>query len=209
MISKNGTDFEESICSIITADLSHQFTGRDDFYIFIYLDAELNLVHKLETSLKLKKHGLLHYFGKEIEAVRNEFINWFHSASNNDVKVNWLILALVEKITGIVFVTNKLEERIEQSIKLIHSVLHHDISITFVASKVHLSESRFSHLFKEQIGIPFRKYILWCRMQAALQEVMKGQSFTKAAYSGGFSDVAHLSRTFTEMFGVSPSEVLK
>jgi len=46
-------------------------------------------------------------------------------------------------------------------------------------------------------------------MQAALQEVMKGQSFTNAAYGGGFSDVAHLSRTFTEMFGVSPSEVLK
>lgn len=209
LISKNGTEFEKSDCSIIAADLPHQFTGQDDFYIFIYLDAELNLAHRLETSLKLEKHNLLHYFGNEIEAVRTGFINWFHAASNDDEVANNLIGLLVEKLTGSENSAHQLEERIKQSIEFIHSNLHEELSLAGIASKVHLSESRFAHLFKEQTGIPFRKYILWCRMQAALHEVMKGQSFTNAAYGGGFSDVAHLSRTFTEMFGVSPSEVLK
>lgn len=89
------------------------------------------------------------------------------------------------------------------------SSLHKEINLEAIASKVYLSESRFAHLFKEQTGIPFRRYVLWCRMQAALKAVMQGQSFTQGAYEGGFADVAHLSRTFTEMFGVSPSEVLK
>lgn len=209
LISKNGTEFEKSDCAIIAADLMHQFTGQDDFYIFIYLDAELNFAHRLEISLKLEKQGLFHYFGNDIEAVRIEFINWFNLESNNDEKVNNLIGLLVEKLTGSENSVNQLEERIKQSIEFIHSNLHEEISLADIASKVHLSESRFAHLFKEQTGIPFRKYILWCRMQAALHEVMKGQSFTNAAYGGGFSDVAHLSRTFTEMFGVSPSEVLK
>ena len=209
LISRNGTEFEKSNCSIIAADLPHQFTGQDDFYIFIYLDAELNYAHSLEKSLHLQEHGLLHYFENEIETVRSEFINWFNSELNDDENANSLILVLVEKLTGIVNSANQLEERIKQSIEYIHSNLHEEISLAVVASKVHLSESRFAHLFKEQTGIPFRKYILWCRMQAALQEVIKGQSFTMAAYGGGFSDVAHLSRTFTEMFGVSPSEVLK
>jgi len=209
LISKNGTEFEKSDCSIIAADFPHKFTGQDDFYIFIYLDAELNLTHRLETSLKLEEHILLHYFGNEIEAVRTGFINWFNSASNDDEVANNLIGLLVETLTGSENSVHQLEERIKQSIEFIHSNLHEEISLAEIASKVHLSESRFAHLFKEQTGIPFRKYILWCRMQAALQEVMKGQSFTNAAYGGGFSDVAHLSRTFTEMFGVSPSEVLK
>ena len=209
LISKNGTEFEKSNYSIIAADLPHQFTGQDDFYIFIYLDAESSYAQRLEASLHMEKEGLLHYFGSEIDAVRIEFINWFDSASNDDEIANNLIVVLVEKLTGTVNSVNPLEERIKQSIEFIHSNLHEEISLAVVAFKVHLSESRFAHLFKVQTGIPFRKYILWCRMQAALQEVIKGQSFTMAAYGGGFSDVAHLSRTFTEMFGVSPSEVLK
>ena len=209
LISKNGTEFEKSDCSIIAADLPHQFIGKDDFYIFIYLDAELNYTHRLEASVHLEKQGLLHYFGSEIDAVRTEFINWFNSASNEDENVHNLIGLLVEKLTGSENLVNQIDERIKQSIEFLHSNLNEEISLANIASKVHLSESRFAHLFKEQTGIPFRKYILWCRMQAALQEVMKGQSFTNAAYGGGFSDVAHLSRTFTEMFGVSPSEVLK
>ena len=209
LISKNRAEFETSNCSIIAADLAHQFTGQDDFYIFIYLDAELNYAHRLEASLHLEEQGLLHYFGSEIEAVKTEFINWFYSPSTDDEIANNLIVVLVEKLTGMVNSGNQLEERIRQSIELIHLYLHEEISLAVIASSVHLSESRFAHLFKEQTGIPFRKYILWCRMQAALHEVIKGQSFTMAAYGGGFSDVAHLSRTFTEMFGVSPSEVLK
>ena len=61
LISKNGTEFEKSDCSIIAADLPHQFIGKDDFYIFIYLDAELNYTHRLEASMHLEKQGLVHY----------------------------------------------------------------------------------------------------------------------------------------------------
>ncbi|MBX9734142.1 MAG: hypothetical protein K2X37_08760, partial [Chitinophagaceae bacterium] len=110
LISKNGTEFEKSDCAIIAADLMHQFTGQDDFYIFIYLDAELNFAHRLEISLKLEKQGLFHYFGNDIEAVRIEFINWFNLESNNDEKVNNLIGLLVEKLTGSENSVNQLEE---------------------------------------------------------------------------------------------------
>lgn len=71
------------------------------------------------------------------------------------------------------------------------------------SEKCNLSESRFLHLFTEQIGIAWRPYLLWRRMLCALQYLVNGQSATKAAYAAGFSDSAHLSRTFKSMFGMT------
>lgn len=209
LLSRNAVEFEKSECSIITADLTHQFCGENDFYIFIYLDAELSLALQLEEKLQLKKNGVIHYLGKEITETRERFIDWFKSDSTDEKDFVDIIYFLVEAITTSDIKKTGIEPRIMGALSCIQSSLHNEINLETIASKVFLSESRFAHLFKEQTGIPFRRYVLWCRMQAALKAVMQGQSFTQAAYEGGFADVAHLSRTFTEMFGVSPSEVLK
>lgn len=209
LISKDGYEFEKSDCTIISADLQHQFTGHDDFYIFIYFDAESSYALQIDSKLSLAKHGLLHYFGKEINQVRTQFIEWFSSDESGDEKVIAAIHDLVHLLTNSTDQEKIIETRIKDATNYIQSSLHEEISMEIIAARVHLSESRFAHLFKEQIGIPFRRYVLWCRMQSALKAVTEGHSFTKAAYEGGFADVAHLSRTFAEMFGVAPSEVLK
>ncbi|USD29339.1 AraC family transcriptional regulator [Pseudoalteromonas sp. SCSIO 43201] len=72
-----------------------------------------------------------------------------------------------------------------------------------VAQTLHLCESRFLHLFKAQIGIAWRPFLLWRRLNCALQALIKGCSATDAAYIAGFSDGAHLSRTFRATFGMS------
>ncbi|KZN49923.1 helix-turn-helix domain-containing protein [Pseudoalteromonas luteoviolacea] len=71
------------------------------------------------------------------------------------------------------------------------------------AQKYHLSESRFLHLFSDQVGIAWRPYLLWRRMLCALLTMQKGASATEAAFSAGFSDSAHLSRTFKNTFGMT------
>ncbi len=65
-----------------------------------------------------------------------------------------------------------------------------------------LSESRFSHLFVEQIGLPFRTFLLWRRLMRAVQELAAGSRLTDAAHAAGFADSAHFSRTFQRMFGL-------
>ncbi|MCW8345941.1 helix-turn-helix transcriptional regulator [Vibrio sp. ZSDZ65] len=72
-----------------------------------------------------------------------------------------------------------------------------------VAATLALSESRFLHLFRQEVGIPWRPYLLWCRMICAVEAVLAGQSATEAAYMAGFSDSAHLSRTFRHTFGMT------
>ena len=77
-----------------------------------------------------------------------------------------------------------------------------------VASQLALSESRFLHLFKEELGIPWRPYILWRRMMCAIQALINNKSATDAAHVAGFSDSAHLSRTFRNNFGMTIRQAL-
>jgi len=75
-----------------------------------------------------------------------------------------------------------------------------------VANQLSLSESRFLHLFSEQMGIAWRPYLLWRRTICAIGAITKGLSATEAAHIAGFSDSAHLSRTFRSLFGMSIRE---
>lgn len=75
-----------------------------------------------------------------------------------------------------------------------------------IAAELNLSESRFLHLFKDTMQIPWRPYLLWRRLICAVQTLQQGKTATEAAYIAGFSDSAHLSRTFKKQFGLSLRE---
>ncbi|TMP79978.1 AraC family transcriptional regulator [Pseudoalteromonas phenolica] len=78
-----------------------------------------------------------------------------------------------------------------------------------IAIELNLSESRFLHLFKDTMQIPWRPYLLWRRLICALQTLQQGKTATEAAYIAGFSDSAHLSRTFKKQFGLSLRDYYK
>jgi AraC-like DNA-binding protein len=102
------------------------------------------------------------------------------------------------------------DDRIERVTGFIKAnITTQEISLDSLADEACLSTSRLAHLFKEEIGIPLRPFILWCRMREAVSAVLSGMTLTQAAHQAGFADAAHLSRTFTDMFGINPSSVLK
>ena len=78
-----------------------------------------------------------------------------------------------------------------------------------LAAQVHLSESRFTHLFRQQTGLSLSRYLLWLRLFEGVAAVASGDNMTSAAHRAGFSDLAHMSRTFRNTFGVVPSELHK
>ncbi|RKF20475.1 helix-turn-helix domain-containing protein [Alginatibacterium sediminis] len=77
-----------------------------------------------------------------------------------------------------------------------------------VAEAMFLSESRFLHLFRAQLGIAWRPYLLWKRLICALLAIKRGQSATQAAYQAGFSDSAHLSHTLSRNLGMTSKQLL-
>jgi AraC-like DNA-binding protein len=77
------------------------------------------------------------------------------------------------------------------------------VSLADAAAHVGLSTGRARHLFVEETGLPFKTYLLWRRLMRAAEIFSAGSSLTDAAHDAGFSDSAHLSRTFRRMFGIT------
>lgn len=99
----------------------------------------------------------------------------------------------------------KLSNEVEAAIQL----LDRDLAATAarLARHVGLSPGELSRRFSREVGIPFRSYRRWRRLLLAVEALAQGANLTDAAHSAGFSDSAHLTRTFRAMFGIAPSEL--
>lgn len=100
-----------------------------------------------------------------------------------------------------------LDPRLAQALEFIRQNARHPIALGDVASAVALSESRFRHLFVAATGSSFRSYLLWLRINLAIEAVMAGASWTEAAHEAGFADSAHLTRTHRRIFGIEPTAI--
>jgi AraC family transcriptional regulator len=98
--------------------------------------------------------------------------------------------------------------RVDKAIAYIRAHIHAAITLDQAATAAALSPGRFRHLFVAQTGTSFRAYVLWMRLNVAIQFVMAGQSWTEAAHAAGFADSAHLTRTFRRMFGINPAALV-
>lgn len=101
------------------------------------------------------------------------------------------------------------DERIRKIVDHIESAPNYDVRFADLLRICNLSESRLIHLFKAEIGITIRKYILWRRVQKALAAMCSGRSIRQSAQQAGFTDAAHFNRTFVSMFGLNPSATRK
>lgn len=101
------------------------------------------------------------------------------------------------------------DARIVKALDFIRSRIRGPVRLADAAGAAALSAGRFRHLFVQQTGAAFRSYVLWLRLNAAIECSMAGGSWTEAAHEAGFADSAHLSRTFRRMFGMTPATLVR
>lgn len=89
--------------------------------------------------------------------------------------------------------------------KIIEYNYNNGISVSTLAEKVYMDKSYFSRLFKEQIGMSPKRYILHVQIDKATELLQTTDySITEIAYSVGFGDPLYFSRIFTKHKGLSP-----
>jgi AraC-like DNA-binding protein len=203
---KNGL-WNEYKAVVIDADVPHQMRATEGQQIFLYFDRESIEAHKIQnTILAGKQFAII-----QDNLVRNhieELISLWNNSSNcKDISTS--VNALVQDLTGDYSEQQSLDPRIQRAISIISETPDFDISLEQLAERIYLSPSRLLHLFTEQVGVPIRQYILWRKISTAILALTQGTDLTRAALHAGFSDLPHFSRTFSRMFGISPSEILK
>jgi AraC-like DNA-binding protein len=102
-----------------------------------------------------------------------------------------------------------LDARIVKALDFIRARIRGPIALADAAAAAALSPDRFRHLFVHQTGASFRTYVLWSRLNVAIERSMAGDSWTEAAHEAGFADSAHLTRTFKRMFGINPATLVR
>jgi AraC-like DNA-binding protein len=103
-----------------------------------------------------------------------------------------------------------IDERITKCLRYIEKNLKNELSMESVCKINGISESTFSHLFSKELGLPFRRYVLWKRLKESISLYLKEEkSLTDIAIEMGFADQAHFSNSFKDVFGVKPTFIFR
>ena len=97
-----------------------------------------------------------------------------------------------------------------RALRFIEENFSYDISVEDIASFVGVDRTYLYRIFIEQLSISPSRYLMDYRLnRAARMLAATDLSLKEAAYSVGFRDVAHFSRSFHKKYGMSPLKYRK
>lgn len=101
-------------------------------------------------------------------------------------------------------------QRLNTTITYIHEHYREEIRNKELSKLVHLSEGRFSHLFKEGMDMGPQQYVNQVRLKKAMS-LLKSKRMTVAevALAVGFTDYNNFGRMFRKYYGYTPAEAKK
>ena len=75
------------------------------------------------------------------------------------------------------------------------------------ARQARLSFSRFLHLFKQEVGTPFRSFRTWKRARSLLHYVNCDAALVHVALDIGYPDSTHFSHSIRQTYGLKPRDI--
>jgi AraC-like DNA-binding protein len=204
-ICTDGGDWQSGRGFIVLPDARHSYDGRGAISAMLFVDPESNegtwLRSSLTQPITFVPDARLADCAAEIQK--------FHERPLESMEIHGLIRHCVHALCAGVPPLRRRDPRVTKSLKKINASTDLRVTLEEVAATVFLSPSRFAHLFRQQVGLPFRHYVLWRKLARAILAIGRGESMTDAAQSADFADTAHLTRTFHKMFGIKPSAMMQ
>jgi AraC-like DNA-binding protein len=105
---------------------------------------------------------------------------------------------------------NDRPQRLDARVGATLEALAHDpnIPLATIASAQRVSLDRLGRLTSQGTGMRLRRHVLWSRLLHVLSTPQPAMSLAVAAYDAGFSDHAHMTRTFRAFLGRTPSQLM-
>ncbi len=196
---------------LIPPNVSHQIQPGHGWHITLLIEPESNTGKGLIETYDLVDSPVA-FEHESTSGLKSVLIEQTSYLSKNDLltysEVDTLITDWLRVIAEPLAVS-LCDDRIQRVLDIIHTNITCDRVKRLEFPEVGLSKSRLAHLFVEQIGITLSRYVLWVRMKTAVRYILSGASLTESAHQAGFSDLAHLSRSFKNTFGLTMSDLFK
>lgn len=188
--------------AIIPSGIAHQLEGRGAAVATLRLNPDTPEARRLISSYSNNQIASLSW--DAVSSVHARLRLYLDRGCSPD-EADALFTELIGQLTSPGSRYLSFDSRIAHLLEYLESDSLNHMTAREAAALTNLSRDRFMHLFREQVGLSFRRYQLGLRLRAALQEMTDGQSLTDLAHKVGFADAAHLTRTARLMLGHAPS----
>ncbi len=103
----------------------------------------------------------------------------------------------------------RLDRRVDMAVRqvAVHPWKRHAASEQ--AEHAGISFDHFVHIFKREIGMPFRAFCAWKRARSVLPFVARDPNLTDLAHKIGYPDSTHFSHSIKRIYGLRPSEIIQ
>jgi AraC family transcriptional regulator len=186
----------------VAPDVEHAFEAHGDAVAHLFVDPDGHAGRELQRAL-LSTGDIVPITSSWLGELRARLHDTLQARRRTDAPLIELGRSLLAQLAPGSERDERPEVRVRKMSAWAAARLETPVSLADVAAHVGLSAGRARHLFVDQIGLPFRTYLLWLRLMRAVELFSVGKSLTDAAHGAGFSDSSHFSRTFRRMFGIA------
>lgn len=190
---------------VVPPDVEHSYNSQSALGAMLFVDPESREGVWLRSTFRKD----IAFVPEERIAPCADELRKFLERPHESMEIRALILQCVHAMCAGAPPARRMDERVTKVLAEIRASDDLRISIESAAASVYLSEGRFAHLFKQQVGLPFRRYMLWRKLARAVVSIGRERTLAAAAHAADFSDAAHLTRTFYQMFGIPPSVMMR
>lgn len=181
--------FEEELISedLYTNVLALEMTGAD-------LIAQLSPAQRISVK---------QYFSTILEELNSENKNP-HISAYIEHLLNCIVIELLRGIPNTSSRTTD-KQLMKEAILYLHHHYAEPITLTSLATHLHLTSSYLSTYFKANIGRSFKDYLIELRLRHACRLLVNTDlSVTDICFNCGFSSYSHFMRTFRAHYNTSP-----
>lgn len=191
-------------CIVIDKNIPHAFSANQKIYFSAIIEPDSSYAKQLFT--RMNEHGYWINDNMDRTELRKQ-ANLLIQSPSKEEYLNFI--SILDTYLKIEHIPITYDERITELLHHLASCSCDNHTIAAFADQVALSPSRLSHLFKEQMGIPLKNYLLLHQMETAFKALFDGSTISEAAMQAGFDSPSHFASTVKRMMGMSVSSSLK
>lgn len=199
-ISIEGGKWETAELAVVPPYVAHQVVTEARLIHTLHIEADTVAPELLPAAFKGRGAARAPQF---VETVRRRRRDFLEQAAALDL----LGLDFDQTFFGARLAPLRIDHRI---VKVLEWIRQHPSAPGIAeecAAIAHLSRSRFLHLFKEEVGAPFRNYRTWKRARNLLQYVTQDINLANVALDTGYPDSTHFSHSIRQVYGLMPREM--
>lgn len=122
-------------------------------------------------------------------------------------QVQWQTACFDQALFDQVLAPRRIDPRIAQVLQGMRDDPAQGSTAQDCAARVGLSFSRFLHLFKAEVGTPFRSLRTWKRARSLLHHVTRDTNLVHVALDTGYPDSTHFSHSIRQVYGLKPRDL--